>query len=266
MYMRSRLDQIESTIKALFEGNSTIFPWTDERSSLIQKLLESIQEYLEEMEGELINLPKQFLIYMNPQDQQFIEKQDGWNAAVSNFINDLAVELGYHIEKNAELRLIARNSLSTGEVQVKAVIEPQNNSQTSAVPVLPSTTVKTDDQIACKAFLILGDNDLFPLEKPVINIGRKSDNHLVINDLRVSRTHAQIRAISDGFIIFDISSSGGTYINGERISQRKLQSGDVISLAGIKMIFTQDQPGTIGQPNEITSELKSLPSSGGELC
>jgi hypothetical protein len=41
-------------------------------------------------------------------------------------------------------------------------------------------------------------------------------------------------------MIFDLQSSGGTYLNGEPITQAELNPGDVISLAGVPMVYGQD--------------------------
>ncbi len=84
---------------------------------------------------------------------------------------------------------------------------------------------------------------IFPLKRSVINIGRRLDNHVVIDNPRVSRAHAQLRIVKDRFMIFDLNSSGGTYVNGQRVNQSVLSAGDVISLAGVNLIFGQDLPG-----------------------
>lgn len=92
------------------------------------------------------------------------------------------------------------------------------------------------------AFLIVDGVKEFPLKKPVVNVGRRLDNDLVIDDPRVSRHHAQLRAIKSRYVLFDLNSSGGTFINGQRTSQTVLYPGDVISLAGVSLIFGQDVP------------------------
>jgi len=92
------------------------------------------------------------------------------------------------------------------------------------------------------AFLIVGGTKVFTLNQAVTNIGRRLDNHLVVDDPRVSRYHAQIRYVRGRFIIFDLNSTGGTYVNGQRISQSVLYPGDVISLAGLPIVFGQDNP------------------------
>jgi len=96
---------------------------------------------------------------------------------------------------------------------------------------------------------------LFPLAGPVTNLGRKSNNHIIFDDLRVSRNHAQIRLIYDEFVLFDTGSSGGTFVNGERISQCTLKPGDVISLAGVKLIFSRDGSVSDSSEREITSKM-----------
>ncbi|MGD8457618.1 MAG: FHA domain-containing protein, partial [Anaerolineales bacterium] len=76
------------------------------------------------------------------------------------------------------------------------------------------------------------------------------DNHLVIDDPRVSRTHGQLRAVKGRYMLFDLKSSGGTYVNGERINQVVLHPGDVISLAGVPIVYGQDAIRSISETQE----------------
>jgi CRP/FNR family transcriptional regulator, cyclic AMP receptor protein len=57
-------------------------------------------------------------------------------------------------------------------------------------------------------------------------IGRKPDKDLMITDSRVSRDHAAIEREGDDFLVVDVGSTGGTFVNGEKISRRKLKSND----------------------------------------
>ena len=91
-------------------------------------------------------------------------------------------------------------------------------------------------------FLIIEGVKVHPLNETVVNIGRRLENQLVIDDPRVSRNHAQLRAIKGRFVLFDLNSTGGTFVNGQRTSQTVLYPGDVISLAGVALIFGQDNP------------------------
>jgi pSer/pThr/pTyr-binding forkhead associated (FHA) protein len=89
------------------------------------------------------------------------------------------------------------------------------------------------------AFLVVNGIDLFPLRRPITSIGRRLDNALVLNDPRVSRTHAELRCYGGRFVIFDMRSTGGTYLNGKRVMHSIVYDGDVISLAGVHLIFRQ---------------------------
>ena len=97
-----------------------------------------------------------------------------------------------------------------------------------------------DDSLPENAFLIIEGTKAVPLNQSVITVGRHHDNMVVIDDPRVSRHHMELRAIQGRFILFDLGSSGGTYINGQRTSQTVVYPGDVISLAGVNITFVRD--------------------------
>ena len=102
-------------------------------------------------------------------------------------------------------------------------------------------TEELDYSIPENAFLIITGTKSVPLNQNIIGIGRHYDNTIVIDDPRISRHHAELRAIKGHFEIFDLSSTGGTYINGLRTAQAVLYHGDRISLAGVEILFTQNE-------------------------
>jgi pSer/pThr/pTyr-binding forkhead associated (FHA) protein len=79
-----------------------------------------------------------------------------------------------------------------------------------------------------------------PLVKLVISIGRQLENQLVLDDPRVSRDHAQLRAVKGEYVLSDLNSSSGTFVNGKRITQCVLYPNDVVSIGGIELTYTQD--------------------------
>jgi len=119
----------------------------------------------------------------------------------------------------------------------------------------PPKNIKT---VPTSAFLIV-NSELFPLDKEVINIGRKLDNHIVIHDPRVSRNHAQLRVMEGHFVIIDLNSTGGTLVNGQKTTKSVLYSGDTISLAGVLLKFVQDAPKLITSAMDRTGPLTPLP-------
>lgn len=120
------------------------------------------------------------------------------------------------------------------------------------VPETPAMSSVTEDVpepmvFPKSAYLILQGTRVIPLNQPLITIGRQLNNHIILEDPRVSRSHAQIKLINDHFVIFDMKSTGGTYVNGRRTGQSVLYPGDVISLAGVKFIYSQEMPAKPGE-------------------
>lgn len=72
---------------------------------------------------------------------------------------------------------------------------------------------------------------LFELVKDVATIGRDVSNDIVINDAEVSRSHARLTSQAGGYLLEDLASTNGTFVNGQRlIGPKVLNPGDVIGL------------------------------------
>ena len=90
------------------------------------------------------------------------------------------------------------------------------------------------------ALLVLETSSLFSFNQALITIGRTNDNDLVIGHANVSRKHAEIRFTHGEFEILDLGSTGGTYVNGEKVDRCTLSKGDVITLANVHLVFGKD--------------------------
>ncbi len=72
---------------------------------------------------------------------------------------------------------------------------------------------------------------VYPLEAPEITIGRESTNAISINDVEVSRKHARLELRGSSYVIQDLGSTNGTFVNGQRVTgPQGLNPGDSISL------------------------------------
>jgi pSer/pThr/pTyr-binding forkhead associated (FHA) protein len=96
------------------------------------------------------------------------------------------------------------------------------------------------------AFLVVDGSRYVPLERTVINLGRRRDNTIVLDDPRVSRQHCQLRFRFGQFVLYDLGSRGGTFVNNARVSECVLRPGDVISLAGVPVVYMVEE-GTTGR-------------------
>ncbi len=70
-----------------------------------------------------------------------------------------------------------------------------------------------------------------------VRIGRAPDSDIVLTDLLVSRRHAELRQTDAGYQVVDLGTRNGTYVNGHRITQAPLHSGDVVSAGHHQLQF-----------------------------
>ena len=93
-----------------------------------------------------------------------------------------------------------------------------------------------------KYYLILekeqSQKSVFPLEGSV-TIGRSSKNEITLSDRAVSRAHARMRFQKGAWIIEDLGSSNGIFLDGERVARITLRDGDVFQIARTKLRFME---------------------------
>jgi pSer/pThr/pTyr-binding forkhead associated (FHA) protein len=106
-----------------------------------------------------------------------------------------------------------------------------------------------------KVFVVL-NQQIFPIEKPIVTIGRNMENDIVINDKYVSRHHAEIRLEDGKFHIHDLDSTSGTSLNRKRVQKSLLYSGDLISVAHVPLMFIDEGWTLENDPDMKTGELK----------
>jgi hypothetical protein len=77
----------------------------------------------------------------------------------------------------------------------------------------------------------------FVLDQDVTTAGRHPDSHIFLDDITVSRRHAEVLRTPDGYRVRDVGSLNGTYLNRERIEEGKLESGDDLQVGKYKLVF-----------------------------
>ncbi len=89
-------------------------------------------------------------------------------------------------------------------------------------------------------FVIRGNDQgtRFELEDARIGVGRDASNLVQLHDSEVSRQHAEIRRHDQNHSITDLGSANGTYVNGRRVKQHELASGDHVQVGRTIMLYT----------------------------
>lgn len=85
---------------------------------------------------------------------------------------------------------------------------------------MPELVVKLGDNIVHKYYF----------DKDIISVGRSRDNDVVIENLSISRNHCRIRLEGNSYILSDLNSANGTFVNGVKMSKTELFDKDVVSI------------------------------------
>ncbi len=236
--MSITLSDIEQRIEALIEVHLIKFlPGAIWQDRIARRLTEALKSNLA-TSGLEQPLPPNFVLLVHPSILAQWQKEPRLIDGLTKIFRLATSEAGIRFEFAPTIALASSEQVEPDDIDVRVgninVAETQNS---------PSQEPHSEENGQLKAaFLIIGGTKVFTVDQMVVNIGRRLDNHVVIDDPRVSRYHAQIRYVRGKFVIFDLNSTGGTYVNGQRSSQSVLYPGDVISLAGLPIIFGQDNP------------------------
>ena len=77
----------------------------------------------------------------------------------------------------------------------------------------------------------------FALEKDVVQAGRHPDSDIFLDDVTVSRRHAEIARDAGGYVVRDAGSLNGTYLNRQRVEASPLADGDELQIGTFKLVF-----------------------------
>jgi pSer/pThr/pTyr-binding forkhead associated (FHA) protein len=243
LYNMLRLDQLEAKIQKLVEDQlAGILPGLKMEDRVIQRLATAVRENIDQQKDDRAIAPNMFTLIVAT-DTSPMWKEQSTIEALKNIIITASKDVGLKFVTQPTIVITTDDKFSAEEIKVVAShkLEPMADTQGMHMSTMNEET-EEGDTIPENAFLIIEGVKVHPLNEAVVNIGRRLENQLVIDDPRVSRNHAQLRAIKGRFVLFDLNSTGGTFVNGQRTSQTVLYPGDVISLAGVALIFGQDNP------------------------
>lgn len=81
------------------------------------------------------------------------------------------------------------------------------------------------------------DGSRFLLDVEVTTTGRHPNADIFLDDVTVSRKHAEFRRVDGGFEVIDLGSLNGTYLNGKRVDVSKLHDGDEVHVGKFKLTY-----------------------------
>jgi len=106
----------------------------------------------------------------------------------------------------------------------------------------------------------------FDLEARVLTLGRDTENTVQLFDTEVSRHHAEIRRKANEFVLADLDSSNGTFVNEAAIKEHRLTSGDRVQIGRTLMIFTaSDESSAIDLAGDVDIVGQDRTKSGSRI-
>jgi len=248
------LDEFEELLEKTLE--SRIFNWLPDQTStneIIKEILVAIKAAYGEDQDTLIQ--SDFMIHVSPDDYATWFSNQIDLTQFSRLLTSAMTSAGIQTVKPLAFHIMADKLLSTGKVSIQPAQSSLDSGETQHLGFAEKQTreerePEMEDEL--RAFFTCANGDMYHLEKPVINIGRREDNDIVLADQRVSRLHAQVRRVKNQHILFDLNSTGGTLINDRPIIQATLSTGDVVSFGGVVMIYAEE---IFTSPKEDTNDL-----------
>lgn len=243
---KSRLTQLEEKMEALVEGTfARLFAGHLQPRDIALQLARALEDSVAGGGPAL-----RYAVRLNPADAQaLLGEQPRLAELLAAELVQAAREAGVTLPHVPEVLILPDPALKARSVTVTA----ETTAITDTAAAAPYNADAPRDgtgpiSAAPRAFLILDGERTVPLSQPIVGLGRRLDNHVILEDARVSRAHAQLRLRFGRYVLYDLGSTGGTYVNGQRVQECVLRPGDVISLAGVLIIYGEDDTNPSAAP------------------
>jgi hypothetical protein len=190
---------------------------------------------------------------------------------LSTFLN--LIELGDSIvlEYVAALAEPSAEDLMNPFSPAPASSSPEAAHATSAAPTEPELSPSAASDAPTNFYLVIRRRsqfmpEVYLLDSPLVDVGRHLDNAICLTENQVSRFHMRLNRINDSYVLEDLGSMNGTFVNGVRVEKPvTLASGDYITIGHmVEMWFTHNLETLRMVPN--TSQQAEQRPSTGELA
>ncbi len=220
----------------------------------------AIEEHQVCSSGGVAQAPTHYWVYLNPEDYEALkpEPEEMGEApaeeVLAREISQLISEADLVLEARPTVHIQPDADVSPREVRVNAEWAPDEE-ELGKTRKMTAADDQREEGAASEGpkgrpFFIVEGRRHVNLTDPAVSIGRALDNDVIIDDPRVSRHHAQLRHRYGHYVLYDLDSSGGTRINDYPVEECVLHSGDVISFAGVEVVYGEDPPTPIRLPDE----------------
>jgi FHA domain-containing protein len=260
------LAALERFFERLFERQTARLFRTKLQPIQLQRRVERAMESGRVREGSRTSVPSRYAIHLAPEDLGALrDAHPSLAADLADFALAFARGHGYHLPSRPTVGLVADRRVTTGDIRVEAGGEP--NRAAGPLPVAadgapagapaggPSGEPAADERpeidrtalfvvpapsvprVALREIRPNGSTRSIRLDGRPLTIGRAPDNGLVLHDSRASRRHARLFARSGVFVLADLGSTNGSFVNDRRVEEMPLGEGDRIRIGDTILVL-----------------------------
>ena len=226
------LDNVEKRLDRIVNGSfSKAFKAQIEPVEIAAALQHELDMRAKNQDGRVI-APNRFAIELSEEDyNRMASFFAGLQVELSKVITDYCVKQRYAAVDLPELWFALNTNLHVGDVSISSESAPRQN---VAATVMPASGGESLIPAALTApevtpHLQSTDGRDFPLNQPIIKIGRGNEADIQINDAGISRIHCSI-VLGSQVIIKDNGSTNGTLVDGKKITEAPLNHGSMIQI------------------------------------
>ncbi|MBI5956234.1 MAG: DUF3662 and FHA domain-containing protein [Chloroflexi bacterium] len=191
-------------------------------------------------------VPNKYEILLNPQDYTSFASWHGFlEQELASYLIQYAREHRFTLYGQATVAVKASDQVKSRTATVRVdLIDIQEPPRAAAPVALEAGHTQRLSLREMRAlahplalFVLSSGEGAYPMDKASVSLGRSLDNDVVLEDSRVSRHHARVRREGKGFVLEDLGSANGTWVNGKAVTRGRVADGDVLSLGGLELVF-----------------------------
>jgi hypothetical protein len=231
--MKSQLEIIEKRLQEFFENQLQNLGGKNLYTKITESILQTLHEEIHLVEEKNF-APNIYRILLKPAKGMNPEEMSAFTDTLKTIIKSVCQEEVLYLSGPIHIQFFNDHRIDPEyEIEVSFSTPPTRDTAKIFMDEGENETSKE----AVPGYLITSTDEVFEIKNKITNIGRREGNELVVDNLLVSRLHAQIRAINGRHVLFDIDSNAGTKVNGQKIRQQPLSPGDVIEIADYSLIY-----------------------------
>lgn len=216
--------KVEKSINGAF---ARVFKSSLKGVDLTAAINRAMDDGSQEFEVGRIVAPNDFSIRLSPEDYTRFEK-----AGIEVVASEVAQAALDHAQSEQYI-LSGSVVVSISEDETLQVGQIETDAQTQAAGAAPAFDMKASAQ----APIVEIGGRMWRLVKETTVLGRGQDCDIVIDDSSVSRRHAEIRITPGAYLLTDLSSTNGTFVEGHKITACQLVDGNEVTLGRTSFMF-----------------------------